>query len=107
MSWSFTVNADRPMTRIPETLAADMARAHPLYPDDMQQALDLANKLGLPTFTCAGMRMPTPYNDDEVVDVSVRGMTKARKFNEAMREVVLSGPETGGDSTVFHEDDNR
>jgi hypothetical protein len=109
MSWSFTIN-DPPGVaefELPEALLADMSRAHALYPLDMAIALDMAKRAGLRTATCTGMRTPSPYNSDEVVDISIRGMLIARKFNEAMRKVVLSGPETGGNSSVLHEDDHR
>jgi hypothetical protein len=73
---------------IPHEVIEEFRNLHPLYPNDMAIGLQMAQDLNLASATITGMRTPSPYTADEVVDVSVRGFVVRRDFNAAMREVV-------------------
>ena len=115
MSWSFTVNDDdanemRGITRVPEALAADFSRAHPMYPDDMQIALDAARRAYLRTFTCSGGRTISPYTGDEYVSITIMGSPDTERILESVKRTVLGGPDstpTTGNDPILPEDDSR
>lgn len=91
----------RGITRIPEALAADMSRAHKMYPTDMQLALDCARGAYLRSFTCSGGRTVSPYTGDEYVSITVMGSPDTDKILESVRQTILGGP----DSTPSSRDD--
>ena len=93
MSWSFTINNLEPDTEVPETVLADMSRAHSDYPLYMKAALYTAKRVGMKSCTCSGFVAENPYNDDVVVDVSIRGLLVGRDFNRGIVDSILYGPD--------------
>jgi hypothetical protein len=95
VSWSvaFYDLPERTLADVPAAQLAAIQAEHPAYLDDLAGAFELACKLGLASATITGMRAPNPYGDDEVVDVSVRGMMKAADFQEAMLRIIRAGPD--------------
>lgn len=70
-----------------------MLRENFAYPDDVHAAIALAKARGLMSCTISVARTPTPGSDDEVVDISVRGVMRSQDFNNVMRRVIASGPD--------------
>lgn len=94
MSWSLTINDLPAFSGLDRTDPAiiRMFEAHPQYETDIDLALHIAANAGLASVTITGCRTVTPGNDDEVVDISVRGYTRSHDFHRKTRSVVLSGP---------------
>jgi len=65
-----------------------MLRKHLSYPADMEMALHIARKAGLKSATLAVARTPTPENNDEVVTITVTGLTSQKNLIEAMKHIV-------------------
>lgn len=98
MSWSVTFNDlaghDGPaLSYITADQAEYIGSQHPEYLTDLDLAFGVAKALGLKSAVLTGFRTPSPYNDDEVVEVSVRGMNTATDFNEAMKNIIAAGPD--------------
>lgn len=74
----------------------EMMTQHIAYPGDMILALEMAKRAHMKTAVLTGMRTPNPYGQDEVVDISVRGMLEATDFYTEMKRILAHGPETGG-----------
>lgn len=70
-----------------------MLTQHLEYPADMELALNVAKKARLSSAVLTGGRTPNPYGDDEVVDISIRGMAKAVSFDAAMLRNIHAGPD--------------
>lgn len=66
---------------------------HPSFPEDMFLALDMARALNLRSCVLSGMRHDTPYGNDELVDVSVKGFMADGDFTGSMKRVIESGPQ--------------
>ena len=73
------------------------------YATDIHEAINLAMRCGLASCTISVARTPTPGSDDEVVDISVRGLMRATNFNEAIRNIIKAGPD---ETTYVWEVDN-
>lgn len=93
MSWSITINNLPEFPGFSAEVIEQMLTQHLQYPADMELALETACKAGLSTAVLSGGRTPNPYGDDEVVDISVRGMSSALDFNAAMRRNIAAGPD--------------
>lgn len=103
MSWSITIHNLSDYTD--EALSVDgvmLTDEHPEYDHDMHLALEMAKRAGLQSAVLTGMRAPNPYADDEVVDISIRGMVKAANFTEAMKGIVSHGP-AANSAAVLHQ----
>lgn len=100
MSWSvmFYDLQAREIADIPVENIERIQSQHPEYLSDMIGAFELAKKVGLNSGTITGMRTPSPYGDDEVVDVSVRGVMKAKDFNAEMQRMLRAGPGVEGEA---------
>lgn len=92
MSWSITFN-DIPNAEIPHDILEQMITQHIKYGEDMRLALYIAKRAGLKSGTLTGMRTPSPYGDDEVIDISIRGFVNAVNFNEEMKRILRAGPQ--------------
>jgi len=91
--WSITVNdLDAIDTQAVKDAAKSVTGIHPEYEHDLLLALEFARRAGLSSATLAGVRAPNPYADDEVVDISIRGMVKSHDFVASMGEIVGNGP---------------
>jgi hypothetical protein len=94
MSWSVTVdNLSESSLRLPPDIEEYIGSQHPLYLSDLELAFEMAKRLGFASATLTGMRTPNPYGDDEVVDVSVRGLMVAKDFNATVKSIVEAGPD--------------
>lgn len=93
MSWSVTLNDV--WKDIPINVVEYFATQHPLYPQDMLHAQQLARKSGFASVVLTGFRTPSPYGDDEVVDISVRGLMKAEDYQAAIKRFIEAGPDAG------------
>lgn len=92
MTWSFVFN-DMQSAEIPEHLMDQQGAENPSYPADIRLALSLAKDLGLSAGAITGFRMVSPYGDDEVVDVSVRGRLVSHDFVGDTRRDITAGPD--------------
>lgn len=92
MTWSFVLNDVS--QDIPEHMIMEQGLENDKYPDDIRKALSLARSLGLKSGAITGMRMSNPYNDDEVVDVSVRGRMLSNDFVSSVRDDIKAGPDS-------------
>lgn len=97
MSWSVTIKDIQNYDRLsdPKWLenAAYFASQHPLYVQDMERAFELARNTGLASAVITGGRTPSPYGDDEVVDISIRGTMTAEDYQAAIRRFIEAGPD--------------
>lgn len=93
MSYSLTIDNIQMYGGFDEAQISDMLRVHPRYPEMMNAGVLTAVKLGMRSAVITVISTPNPYGDDEVVDVSVRGMMKATSFQEAMKRNIKAGPD--------------
>jgi hypothetical protein len=100
MAWSITIDElspgdtqSDPMTVFGPATVERLLRENVEYPFDAIAAMRLAEQRGFRSCTITGMRTPTPGSDDEVIDISVRGLLKAGNFNEAIRNIIKAGPD--------------
>lgn len=91
MTWSYVLNNFD--EEIPEGDIEQQGQEHPAYPNDIREALALARKLGLKSGAITGVRVINPYGDNEVVDVSVRGMVIQTDFIAAVKRDITAGPD--------------
>lgn len=107
MTWSFVLND---MSQdIPELQIEQQGNEHPKYPADIRLALQLARDAGIKSGAITGIRVPNPYNDDEVVDISVRGRVLSNDFIGDTRRDIAAGPDcahewgpTGDDEWMWY-----
>lgn len=92
MTWSFVLN-DVEHDVIPESMIEQQGAENPMYPHDIHLALKMARDLGIKSGAITGFRMTNPYNDDEVVDVSVRGRMLSSDFVGDTRRDISAGPD--------------
>ena len=99
MSWSLTINDLQHVDIDTFWSNAEVLQnieyfitQHPKYADDLGLALALAKAAGLKSCVLTGMRTPSPYGGDEVVDISVRGMTEATDYQAAVKAHIMAGP---------------
>lgn len=95
MSWSITVDniGQRDYLALTDDQQEYIGSQHEMYLSDMAEAFALAKAVGFASATLTGFRTPSPYGDDEVVDISVRGMMKAPDFNKEMQHIIKAGPD--------------
>lgn len=91
MTWSFVLNDIS--QDIPEHLIEQQGLEHPQYPADIRLALKLARDAGIKSGAITGMRLPNPYNTDEVVDISIRGRMLSDDFVTDTTRDILAGPD--------------
>jgi len=91
MSWSITVNKPLDIPNL-NKFHEEFATINPMYPIDMELALNVAKSLGLGSATLAGGRTPMIYSADEVVMISVTGSANATDFLATMQEEIKHGP---------------
>jgi len=91
MTWSFVLNDMD--DEIPEHLIEAQRLEHPEYPNDIREALRMARFLGIKSGAITGMRAINPYQDNEVVDVSVRGMIVKTDFVQSVVRDIQAGPD--------------
>lgn len=92
MSWSVTINNLDEFGGFDHATVEYMITQHPLYYQDMMLALEVARKAGLKSAALTGMRTVSPYGEDEVVDISVRGMVTGTDFQKSIRDAIAAGP---------------
>lgn len=93
MSYSLTIDNVQMYPGFDEAIIQDMLRVNPRYPELMNAGVLTAVKLGMSSAVITVIITPNPYGDDEVIDVSVRGMTRATSFQEAMMRNIAAGPQ--------------
>lgn len=93
MARSITLNLAEYNGVLPHEDVEIMLRENFAYPDDVHAAIALAKARGLMSCTISVARTPTPGSDDEVVDISVRGVMRSQDFNDVMRRVIQAGPD--------------
>lgn len=91
MTWSFVLNDFSQDIPEHEIMAQGLENAK--YPEDIRLALKLARDIGIKSGAITGMRIASPYNDDEVVDVSVRGRMLSTDFVSSVRDDIKAGPD--------------
>lgn len=96
MSWAVTVDNVQEYEEFSPSFLAEWGRAHPMYPSDMALALAIAKAAGFASASLSGGRTPGIYNDNEIVDISVRGMTTAQSFNPEIQRLIDKGPDVPG-----------
>lgn len=93
MSWSLTID-NLPYYRGPEPADIEkIARDNISCVEDAYAALALARARGLASCTITGGRTPTPASDDEVIDISIRGMAVAQELRSAVKRILDAGPD--------------
>lgn len=98
MSWSLTID-DLPNYPGPSLDDFErIARDNVSCVDDMLAAMSLASQRGLASCVLTGGRTPTPTSDDEIIDISIRGMAVAQELRTAILDALKSGPD---DSTTL------
>lgn len=95
MSYSLTIDHVDQFHNFSEEYITDMLRVNPRYPEMMNAGLLVAKKLGMKSAVITVISTPNPYADDEVIDVSVRGMMQAVSFQDAMKGIIAAGPDNG------------
>jgi len=95
VSWSITVvdlqkNAQEVFR---EDIVAKFLSQHPEHFNDLCAAMGAAQALGLSAATLAGGRTPSPYNDDEVVMLTIAGVVTGKDFNATMKSMIAAGPD--------------
>lgn len=93
MSYSLTINNVQTYPGFDEKLIEDMLRTNPRYPEMMNAGVMTAVHLGMASAVITVMATPNPYGDDEVVDISVRGMMSGVSFQDAMKKIIAAGPQ--------------
>lgn len=95
MSWSITINGlqETDESVIPGSAIEQFLTQHPKYAEDCYAAYRLAKSAGLGSAVLTGGRTPNPYGDDEVVDISVRGVVRASDYNAEMQRIIRAGPQ--------------
>lgn len=101
VTWSVTINDLPNFGDFPEDVLERFAD----YRDDMYLALTLAEDMALASCTLSGGRMPgIGVNvDNEMVDITIRGNTKAVDFNQVIKESITRGPDQKTDQEVAQE----
>lgn len=93
MSWSLTIDNLSQYTGPTQDDIEKIARDNISCVEDAYAAIALARARGLSSCTIAGGRTPTPARDDEVIDISVRGMAVAQELQAAVRNILNAGPD--------------
>jgi hypothetical protein len=102
MSWSVTFNQlqdfhDNTLEALNALSNEQREYIHshnPLYLSDLESAIIVALDLHLASATLSGGRTPSPVGSDEVVTVSIVGLTEGRDFNKEMARIVVA-PDNG------------
>lgn len=97
MSWSITINNLPDYSGFDEFTIEKMVTQHILYPFDMQLALDAAKKAGLKSAVLGGGRTISPYTGEEVVTITITGMSDSTDFNAAMKRIVVQSEGPGNE----------
>lgn len=103
MARAITIDDLRATHDLPQDAIEQAIRENIEYAADLYAAFGLAKLRGLASATLSVARTPTPGSDDEVIDISIRGMAKAADFNEAVKGILRAGPD---DTTHVWEVDN-
>jgi hypothetical protein len=93
MSWSFTIDEVVQDFVIPAPLVEEFLRMHPMYPQDMQLALDLAVKAGFRSAVCTGFRTPSAYGGPDTIGITVMGLAEPVSFNAHVLSNIMEGPD--------------
>lgn len=89
MSWAITINNLPEYAGFPEAIIEKMLTHHMLYPFDMNLALEAAKKAGLKSATLGGGRTISPYTGEEIVTITITGLSEATDFNAVMKRIVV------------------
>jgi hypothetical protein len=95
-----TIHNLTPDTVIPDQVIEDMMTQHLRYPEDMLIALEAAKKAGFKSCALVGFRTPNPYGDDEVAEITVRGMVVATDFQAEVMRIIKSGGEVSPEAIL-------
>lgn len=106
MSWSVTIDNLPEFKGLSEDVLSQMMSQHPMYPADMGQALKVARGAALKSCVLTGFRTPSPYDQDEVVEITVRGMMKATDYVQAIKNAINTGPSPEAAATLMGQMNN-
>lgn len=93
MAWTVTINNLQKDTRISQETIEYYVTHHIKYPGDMLAALKLAKNAGLASCVLTGARTPNPSGGDEVIDISVRGLTQSPNYADEIKRIIRMGPD--------------
>ena len=94
VGWSLGIHNLQSVERLEEDKVKLLCEQHHMYGLDAMKLFKLAKQAGFASCTISGGRTPDPYNPEQEISVlSIVGFTHSTDFNDAMRKVILSGPD--------------